>query len=155
MIVRRTLFLLLFALWQGGFMFYGAIVVPVGARVLESETEQGFITQQVTLWLNGCGIVALTCWLWDLLADRRRLFRLRIAVWFALLISLVVLVFLHQRMDQLLDADGHSVIEPDRFYLHHRGYLILSTVQWLGAIGLLVLTLRTWDAAGDRPAEAG
>ena len=52
-------------------------------------------------------------------------------------------------MDVLLDAEGHSVIEPDGFYALHRAYLIVSTLQWLGAIGLLVLTLADWS--GDRP----
>jgi hypothetical protein len=151
MMVRRTLLLMLFALWQGGFMFYGAIVVPVGARVLESETEQGFITQQVTQWLNGCGFVALACWLWELLTDRRRLFGPRAILWTTLFASLVTQVTLHRRMGVFLDADGHSVVEPERFYSHHRVYLMLSTMQWAGAIALLTMTLNAWAQSDRRP----
>ena len=45
---RRLLLLIGLMFWQGGFLFYAAVVVPVGTRVLGSETEQGFITQSVT-----------------------------------------------------------------------------------------------------------
>lgn len=143
----RTLFLLVFALWQGGFMFYGTIVVPVGARVLESETEQGFITQEVTTWLNACGFAALIGWFGTLLTDRLsgEPIRSRLALWMSLLALLAGQVILHSRMDGLLDRATHSVIEPDRFYAHHRLYLIVSTSQWLVAIVLLALTLASWS----------
>jgi hypothetical protein len=149
MLVRRTSLLLLLALWQGGFMFYGAIVVPVGARVLESETEQGFITQQVTVWLNGCGLAALVGWLWVLLVDGgpSRSLKKPLLLWGGLLVTLLLLVIVHGRMDRLLDIEGHSVVNPIAFYTHHRVYLILSTLQWLGSIALLVLTLQMWARA--------
>jgi hypothetical protein len=150
----RILFLLLYALWQGGFMFYGAVVVPVGAHVLGSETEQGFVTQEVTQWLNACGAVALAGWLGILLAEQRRarVSRSSVILWCGLLVSLLVLVIVHERMDKLLDAETHSVLEPEPFYAHHRVYLIVSTLQWLGAIGLLCLTIRQWSRANG-PAE--
>lgn len=64
--------LLLWALmfWQGGFTFYGGVVVPVGSAVLGSDREQGFITRQVTNYLNLAGAVALAIWGWDLSAMR-------------------------------------------------------------------------------------
>ena len=58
----------------------GLIVVPVGARVLESETEQGFITQAGDdQWLNGCGaFVALAGWFCDA-AGRRSVDRIGVS----------------------------------------------------------------------------
>ena len=46
-VLRRLLLLLTLMFWQGGFMFYGAVVVPVGSEVLASDTGQGFITRSV------------------------------------------------------------------------------------------------------------
>lgn len=45
---RRFLLLVSLFLWQGGLMFYGGVIVPVGATVLGSDTDQGFITQPVS-----------------------------------------------------------------------------------------------------------
>lgn len=133
-------------------MFYGAVVVPIGTRVLESETEQGFITQQVTDWLNGCGAMALGIWLWILLDSRRTAsrFRAKLWLWIGLTVLLIVLGVLHRRMDGLLDAKGHSVIDPATFYKHHRLYLITSTGQWFGSIALLAMTIRGWSISDRR-----
>jgi hypothetical protein len=38
-VLRRLLLLLALMFWQGGFMFYGAVVVPVGAEALGSHRE--------------------------------------------------------------------------------------------------------------------
>ncbi len=51
----RTWCLLSLIGWQGGFAFYSGVVVPVGAEVLGSELEQGWVTRSVTPWLNGIG----------------------------------------------------------------------------------------------------
>ena len=53
--IRRMVLLVSLMFWQGGFMFYGGVVVPVGGRILGSETRQGFITQSVTNYLNLAG----------------------------------------------------------------------------------------------------
>src|SRR5580692_5608945 len=78
---RRFVLLLCFAVWQGGFMFYGGVVVPVGGRVLGSETDQGFITQAVTNYLNGAGAVCLIMWCVVLRFDNRLQGRCRWPCW--------------------------------------------------------------------------
>src|SRR5215469_3439353 len=58
--LRRFAVLLMFALWMGGFTFYTLIVIPTGGKVLDGgERDVGFITQQVTIWLNWIGVAAL------------------------------------------------------------------------------------------------
>src|ERR1700746_354095 len=69
-VVRRWLLLWALMFWQGGFTFYGGVVVPVGSAVLGSEREQGFITRKVTNYLNLAGAVALAIWGWDLSVGR-------------------------------------------------------------------------------------
>src|ERR671917_504286 len=49
---RRSLLLWLLLLWQGGFLFYTAVVVPIGTDVLGSPLVQGLITRRVTDWLK-------------------------------------------------------------------------------------------------------
>ena len=46
-ILRRLILLVALMFWQGGFMFYCSVVITVGAQVLGSELEQGFVTQAV------------------------------------------------------------------------------------------------------------
>jgi hypothetical protein len=45
--------------WMGGFTFYAGVVIHVGHRVFERQREIGFLTRDVTLWLNRSGVVAL------------------------------------------------------------------------------------------------
>ena len=67
--LRRYLVLLALSFWQGGFTFYAAVVVPVGQEVF-GHLRQGFITRQVTVYLNLAGAVALLVLVWDLVAAR-------------------------------------------------------------------------------------
>ncbi len=152
---RRLLLLLALMFWQGGFMFYGGVVVPVGAAVLGSDTEQGFITRAVTNYLNLAGAAALAVWAWDLAAGPRAGRRLRWAVWGFLAVTLGLLAFVHLRMDGLLDADAARVLDRKAFRTSHQWYLGTSTVQWAAAIGLAGATLRAWRAADTgRAADA-
>ena len=133
--------------WQGGFTFYGAVVVPVGSAVLGSEREQGFITRSVTNYLNLAGAVALAVWGWDLTAMRGtspRGRRLRWSIWAGLVLSLVVLVWLHPRLDELLVPQDAVVLDRYRFRSLHQSYLIVSTVQWAGCLLLTALTISAW-----------
>jgi hypothetical protein len=157
-LVRRWLLLWALMFWQGGFTFYGGVVVPVGSAVLGSEREQGFITRSVTNYLNLAGAVALAVWAWDLAAMRgashggRRL--LRWAIWAGLVLSLVVLVWLHPRLDELLVLEDSMVLDQHRFRSLHERYLIVSTVQWAGCLLLTALTIWAWQYEDVSPVSS-
>jgi len=151
-VLRRFLLVLALMFWQGGFMFYGGVVVEVGAVVLGSHRTQGFVTQAVTNYLNVAGAVALAVWAWDVAAGRAGIERrLRWVAWVALVVLLGVLVLLHPRLDAHLEADGFRVLDARAYHRLHQMYLFTSSVQWAGALVLLALTLRAWRAEdGDR-----
>lgn len=149
-VLRRVLVLGSLLFWQGGFTFYGAVVVHVGQDVLGSHRTQGFVTRRVTNYLNLSGAVALPLLAWDTAASAprsgrlRALRRLRWACWAGMALTLAVLVWLHGRLDALLDAGDFTILDPKRFSAEHRWYLHASTVQWLCAIVCGVLSVWTW-----------
>lgn len=148
-LLRRFLVVQAFAVWQGGFVFYSAVVVPVGTGVLGSAAIQGEITRSVTDWLNllggGWGLV----FLWELLAqpdpDRSRR-RRRWLVWATSVGLLIVLVWLHLKMDNLFDDDGHH-IDRLAFRRWHIVYLWVSTIHWMLGLVLVWLTVRVWSVS--------
>jgi hypothetical protein len=144
---RRFLLIVCIAFWQGGFMFYGGVVVPIGASVLGSEVEQGFITQAVTNYLNCAGAVCVVVWGVMLALDTSPLSWLRRAcwtLWSGLVISLGILIGLHVLMDRSLDIPGRNVLDEAKFLRLHGAYIATSTAQWLISLGLLALTLNAW-----------
>src|SRR5262249_27787376 len=106
---RRLILLWLFMFWQGGFVFYGAVVVTIGSEVLGGDFAQGLITRHVAVAINLTGLIVLLAWIWDLLAERGSHVRRRWAVWGFLLLTLAVLFWLHPQMDALIDADGYRL----------------------------------------------
>ncbi len=145
--LRRTLLLWALMFWLGGFTFYSAVVVPVGTDVLGSAANQGWVTRQVTGWLNFAGVVALAAWAWDVAADPaatilRQL--VRWLLWLVIAAILVALFWLHVRMDDLLDPAVERILDRRGFRVLHRWYLWLSTVQWAASLVLLHSTLRAW-----------
>lgn len=129
-------------------MFYGGVVVPVGARVLGSETEQGFITQSVTNYLNAAGALCLAVWLESLWSDRRSgVSKTEWAIWFFLAASLVMLVWIHGRMDLVLNGELRSVLDARSFDLFHKLYIGTSSLQWAASLLLLWLTIRRQQSA--------
>jgi hypothetical protein len=149
-LARRFLVLLALMFWQGGFTFYAAVVVPTGQRVLGDPTDQGFITRQVTQYLNLSGAVALLILALDLIAAAREATwarRLRWLSWLGMVGTLVALVWLHPRIDQYLDPELRAVVNHRAFRAGHRTYLWLSTVQWGCGLAYAWLTLRAWREA--------
>jgi hypothetical protein len=160
LLLRRFLVLAALFFWQGGFTFYASVVVPVGQDVL-GHLRQGFITRQVTVYLNLAGLAALALLSWDLLAQadpqpRRRWARR--SLWLVMLLTLAALFAMHGRLDEQLQRRGFLVLDPEAFRPLHRTYLWISTVQWAAAILYLILTLRLWHSADQRlqpvPAES-
>lgn len=143
----RFLWLIMFALWQGGFMFYGAVVVPVGTRVLGSESLQGFVTQSVTNYLNFFGVISLTVWLIEMLLYRDTSKFRHLTRW-SLLTSMILLLgllfWLHVELDSLLDAGSLVVLQQQQFNRMHSWYLIISSMQWALAVVFAVVTLAAW-----------
>lgn len=128
-------------------MFYGSVVITVGAQVLGSESEQGFVTQSVTNYLNGAGAVCLT--IWGIVLWRDKTTWLGWTLWLGLVLSLAALAILHDRMDQRLAFDSHAVTGQG-FYSLHRVYLTISTTQWLTALALLRLSMHRWRQVDRR-----
>ena len=154
---RRLVVWCAFAVWQGGFVFYSAVVVPVGTDVLGSASLQGQITQPVTDWLNRLGGVWAALYLWDLLADPdpdRTRRRRRWAGWAVVVGLLVVLVGVHYQLDALLDPDGDRR-DARAFRRWHVAYLWASTAQWAAAVWLGWLTVRAWAADPARLTPRG
>ena len=148
-LIRRFCVVQLTLAWQGGFLFYSAVVVPVGTDVLGSAAAQGAVTQQVTAWLNSIGVAWAAGVGLDLLADRRagrRAGRARVALWAAAAVILALLWWLHPQLGELFDADLGRVTDRAGFRRLHAAYLWLSTAHWLIGLALVYLTLAAWTA---------
>jgi hypothetical protein len=140
--------------WQGGFTFYASVVVPIGTDVLHSSLRQGFITRQVTWYLNLAAAVALLLLAWDVWAERdparwRR--RVRWALWGLMALAQGLLFALHPRLDELLQVQGRIILDQETFHLLHRIYLWTHTVQWGCVLLFLPLLILAWRAADRAP----
>ena len=146
--LRRFLFMAAVAFWLGGFTFYSAVVIHVGARVLHSQMKQGLVTQRVTDWLNFAGALALPIMLWNTAAiwrHRGRVSRALLAITWAVMAAVQVeLALLHPVLDHLLEPPAATVASARagrQFDDLHFVYLMSSTAQW--AAGLI----HVWCAA--------
>ncbi len=145
--LRRFVLLMALMFWQGGFMFYGAVVVEVGSRVLGSHLDQGLVTRSVTNYVNAAGAVALAIWAWEIAGARdpaRGRGRLRWGLWLLLVIALGILTWQHVRLDELIDAESPRILDQALFHQRHRWYLAVSTLQWAGSVVLTAVTLLAW-----------
>jgi hypothetical protein len=145
--LRRFLVLQILLLWQGGFLFYTAVVVPTGTTVLGSSTAQGAVTARVTDVLNVIGVVALAILAAELGLARdsiARRTRARWWCWWLLFLSQALLLCCHHLLDALMDPDRTRVVIHSPFYFIHRIYLWTSTAQWLVGLVLAWLTLLAW-----------
>ena len=122
--------MLLFAVWWGGLTFYAAVVVPIGTGQI-GETEQGFVTQQVTQWHNVL-LTAMTVCLLTQAWRQKRWLLWTVAVGLAVID--VALIVQHLQLTAVMDFSTRSV--PDGFYPQHAIYLWLTSVEWI--LGLAV-----------------
>lgn len=146
-ILRRYLVLIALMLWQGGFTFYVSVVVPVATEILGSALRQGFITRQVTVWLNLIGSISLAVLALDLVltGDPSRWRRLgRTALWILMVAAQVLLYRLHHFLGGLMVDKGLIVHEPELFYTAHRVYLWTHTVQWAAGLIFVGVMLVSW-----------
>lgn len=130
-------------MWWGGLTFYAAIVIPIATESLGAET-QGFVTQQVTRWLN----VLTTAWLVMVaIAAVRHRSRWRWSLWTVLALCQFGLFVEHARLTSLMNFSTQAIaIDRARFYAEHQIYLWITVVQWL--TGLVWLTgFRKSDSA--------
>jgi len=131
-LMLNTLLLLLWGIWWGGLTLYAAIVVPIGTQSVGS-IEQGFITQQVTGWLNAIGMMTvLAMGLFSLRSYRNRRGLLVMATLEGIL--LIALIQYRVKLTNQMDYASRDVAEG--FYHQHAVYLWLTTAQWL--LGLVI-----------------
>jgi hypothetical protein len=153
LLVRRYLAIAALLFWQGGFVFYAAVVVPTGQAVLGSHFSQGMITREVAVWINISGAAAIGPLVWECLAaadPARWRLRVRLALWLVMTITLAALFWLRPRLDQML-GEPYDLGE---FRPLHRVYLWTHTVQFVAAAVYLGLTLAAWRAEDQRGEES-
>jgi hypothetical protein len=139
--VRRFLVIQALLFWQGGFLFYAAVVVPVGTHV-HGSFGQGMVTRHVTDWMNAIGAVAVAILAWDQWAngDPRGHRFARWGLWLVLAGGLAALAVIHPWIEPYID----STMEYRTFYLWHRVYLYVASAQWVAGLAYVVVMLRAW-----------
>jgi hypothetical protein len=156
LILRRFLVIVGLMFWQGGFFFYGSVVVPVGTEVFAQhypsdagftgKRQQGRITRTVGFWLNVAATIALIPMGWDVFASKEtgRWRRWRGLLWIVTAFLLAILVWLYAQMDGQFNRNTLQITDESQFLIRHRVYLWLNAIQWGCCLLFLLLTLRTW-----------
>lgn len=126
----RYLVAIALGFWLGGLTFYTLVVIPTGEDLV-GGTVQGFVTQQVTSYLNWIGVAVLTILLPSVI--RRRQWQPACA-WGVILACQLALFALHPKLDGMLDSAKHEISDPDSFYQWHQVYLGVTTAQWLAGM---------------------
>jgi hypothetical protein len=141
--------------WQGGFTFYSGVVVPLGQETF-GPVDQGFLTRQVTNYLNLSGLIAIPILVWELCVSRdpsRLRRRLRWGLLILTATLLVALMGLHIQMDALLDSENMQLLDRRLFRINHRIYLWVSTVQWACCLSLTLLAIWSWRVEDGREVQ--
>ncbi|MFO0935168.1 MAG: hypothetical protein U0798_01470 [Gemmataceae bacterium] len=142
--LRRYLVLQSLLAWQGGFFFYATFVVPIGTTVLESASLQGAITQQVTNWLNGLGVLSLVLLGWDQLTCPS-LRKSRWSFWIVMAACHAIQIAVHLWLDTQFDTQSYTVQDRPRFYFWHELYLTVAGIQWFAGLISAALMLVAWN----------
>ncbi len=157
---RRFLLLAALLFWQGGLTFYGAVVIPIGARVLGSHREQAVITREVALVLQCVSLVTWGLFAWDNIVcrdPRKWRQRCRHFMKSGIVLTWCALGFLYMNLNKQFDPEKQSIVDISSFRFQHRLYLWILSVQWLLCVSYLVLTLQAWraedTAAGEKVRE--
>ena len=137
---QRYVIVATWSLWIVGLTFYGLVVVPTGTKLLGS-TQQGFITQRVTNYLNLIGWVALTALLWNVVRQRRKLLA---ATWLVMLAAQIAPMAIHPQLDKMLNPADFEVLDEAQFHPLHEVYLSITGVQWTAAVVYLAQSLWLW-----------
>lgn len=155
-LVRRFLVVAALMYWQGGFVFYAAIVVPIGNEVLGSPERQAAITRQVAQQINWSGAVALIVFAWDLAATRTRswLRSIRIANWLGMGACLIVLALVYHHLDRLFHGEEAFLDDHSTFRPWHRAYLWVSTAQFVFTFLFTIATLIAWRGSDRNSADS-
>jgi hypothetical protein len=147
-VALRFVVVIALAFWMGGFTFYAGVVIHVGHRVFGSARETGFLTQQVTVWLNRSGAIVLGILVLNLLMTPRLVARdwwMAAAVTVAAMIGLQIALFqLHGRLDLFLDAAAQTIRDRGGFRKEHLVYMNVATTQWAAALLHLMALLALW-----------
>jgi hypothetical protein len=147
-LLRRFLVTLGLLFWQGGFMFYGAVTLPIIRDLFPGESS--FVTRRVSMTINLAGTLAILLMFIDLYASSAPSKRWRWLVWLVIALPQPVLVWMHREMStQMLHTGFNSGIEGFMLYWH-KPYLYLSSLQWLAAMIYIWLSLKAWRAE-DKP----
>lgn len=145
--IRRFLVLQALLIWQGGFLFYASVVVPVGTEVLGSAGAQGAITARVTDSMNVLGVLALVVLAIDLRlttdTHERRIAN-RWWCWSLVFLCQLLLFYFHILLDYFMDPSRTRVIIGPPFRPVHRMYLWTISVQWFLCLLLLWFSLQSW-----------
>ena len=151
---RRFVVIVALGFWLGGFTFYAGVVIHTGHRVFGSARETGFLTQQVTHWLNLSGVVAMAVLLWNALAARGGSSTWRKWILWLTLALMVAIQFalyaLHPVLDGMLDTQTHRILEKAKFYRWHQAYMNLSTLQWVAGLAHTFVALLIWRTHDTR-----
>ncbi len=134
-------------LWQGGFLFYAAVVVPIGTAVLGTSSAQGVITARVTDEMNAIGLVTLAFIALDLRlttdVNARRI-AIRWWCWGFAFVAHFLLLYFHLLLDSFMDSARTRIVIGPPFRPVHRMYLWTITVQWLACLVLVWSTVNAW-----------
>jgi hypothetical protein len=131
------------SIWWGVFTFYAGVVVPMGMNVLGSHTQMGFVTQEVTKYLNFISLILFLIYAYSL---RNHEFLEDVLIEQIISFSLIgfqlLLFVIHFFLTDLLDFNDHTVLNEEKFYVFHRVYLIIETLIWLIVSWQLILLFR-------------
>ena len=133
----RLLLHLVWATWWGGIFFYAIVVVPVATDAIGS-VEQGFITQQVSLFHNRLSIALL----FGLSIEAIRIRSLLLGILTATLaLNVVLLIVWHTRLTNSMNFTEHAV--PKTFYASHAVYLWMFAIEWIHGVAIACFLFRS------------